>query len=190
MRRLVHRLKHRPPSIALIAATALAAFWLAGCSPSQPRIASSPTAPAPPPTSVPVAAAPTAPVPGPEALNAVLARLADPNVPGADKVTLVEGATAENAGTLDKFVNALRDNGYLPMTFAANNVAWSDKNPSHVMATVTVNTAQPNNPTFTFPMEFAPFQGGWQLSRRTAEMLLAFSKSPAAPAPPTETPPR
>ncbi|BBX61879.1 hypothetical protein MSAS_10530 [Mycobacterium saskatchewanense] len=124
----------------------------------------------------------------------MLTRLADPNVPGTDKVSLVEGATPESAGTLDKFVSALRDNGYLPMTFAANNVAWSDKNPSHVMASVTVNTAQPNNPNFTFPMEFAPFQGGWQLSRRTAEMLLALGKSPApssssAPPAPSSAPP-
>jgi hypothetical protein len=125
----------------------------------------------------------------------VLARLADPNVPGADKVNLVEGATPESAATLDKFVNALRDNGYLPMTFAANNIAWSDKIPSHVMSTVTVNTAEPNNPNFTFPMEFTPVQGGWQLSRATAEMLLAISRSPAAPTPgsppgPPPAPPR
>ncbi|MGO8771589.1 MAG: hypothetical protein ACLQIK_07765 [Mycobacterium sp.] len=193
---------HRHPLVALIAATALAAFGLAGCSPdqskNQPKIASSPAAQAPPATSIPVAASPTTPPPGPEALTAVLTRLADPNVPGADKVNLVEGATPENAGTLDKFINALRDNGYLPMTFAANNIAWSDKNPSHVMSTVTVNTAQPTNPNFTFPMEFTPFQGGWQLSRKTADMLLAISKSPAppppastpAPAPPPPTPPR
>ncbi len=179
---------HRHPFVALIAATALAAFGLAGCSSNQPKIASSPAAQAPPATSIPVAAPPTAPLPGPEALAAVLTRLADPNVPGADKVNLVEGATPESAGTLDKFINALRDNGYLPVTFAANNIAWSDKNPSHVMSTVTVNTAQPNHPNFTFPMEFTPFQGGWQLSRKTAEMLLAMSKSPAPAPPPASTP--
>lgn len=171
----------------LIATAALAVFGLSGCSASQaknrPRIASSPAAQAPPATSIPLAAPPSTPLPGPEALTAVLTRLADPNVPGADKVNLVEGATPENAGTLDKFVNALRDNGYLPMTFAANNVAWSDKNPSRVMCTVTVNTAQPNKPKFTFPMEFTPFQGGWQLSRGTAEMLLAIGKAPVAPTP-------
>ncbi|WP_156687891.1 hypothetical protein, partial [Mycobacterium sp. Marseille-P9652] len=180
----------RHPRAALIAATAMVAIAVAGCGAKPPRIASSPTAPAPPPTSVPVAAPPpTAPLPGPEALNAVLTRLADPNVPGADKVNLVEDATAESAGQLDKFVSALRDNGYLPMTFAANNIAWSDKNPSHVMATVTVNTAQPANPSFTFPMEFTPFQGGWQLSRRTAEMLLALGKSPAPTTSPSPSPP-
>ena len=113
----------------------------------------------------------------------MLNRLADPNVPGIDKVNLIEGATPESATTLDGSINALRDNGYLPMSFVANNIAWSDKNPSDAAATVSVNTARGNNGAFTFPMEFAPSQGGWQLSRRTAEMLLALKNSPA-PAPP------
>lgn len=117
----------------------------------------------------------------PEALTDVLGRLADPNVPGANKVSLVEGATPESAATLDKFTNALRDNGYLPMTFAANDIAWSDQNPSNVKASIAVHTNQPNNANFTFPMEFTPFQGGWQLSRHTAETLLALGKSPQAP---------
>jgi hypothetical protein len=115
-------------------------------------------------------------------------------VPGINKVNLVEGATPDSAGTFDKFTTALRDNGYLPMAFAANDVAWSDKNPSHVMATVTVNNAHANKGNFTFPMEFTPFQGGWQLSRRTAETLLALANSavgttpPANPAPPAPGP--
>ena len=47
------------------------------------------------------------------------------------------------------------------------------------MATVSVNTAQPNRGVFTFPMEFTPSRrrGGWQLSKRTADMLLALSNS-------------
>jgi hypothetical protein len=32
-------------------------------------------------------------------------------------------------------------------------------------------------------MEFKPYQGGWQLSARTAEVLLAFQT--ASPAPPS-----
>jgi hypothetical protein len=184
-------------SVALSAATAVAAVGLTGCSHNAPKVVSSPSSPVPV-TSTPlvVAAPPTAPLPPPDALIDVLNRLADPNVPGINKVGLVEGATVDSAGTLDKFTNALRDNGYLPMTFVANNVAWSDKNPSHVMATVAVNTHQANNGNFTFPMEFTPFQGGWQLSRRTAEMLLALGNSatgttpPANPAPaPESTPP-
>ncbi len=176
---------HRHLSVALSAAAALAAFGLSGCSAGQPRIASSSSSPAVPATSSPVVVVtpPTAPPPAPEALTAVLARLADPNVPGVEKLSLVEGATPESAATLDKFTNALRDNGYPPMTFAANDVAWSDKDPSNVTATVTVHTAQANKGQFTFPMEFTPFQGGWQLSRRTAEMLLALTKPPGATTP-------
>ncbi|HTY29950.1 hypothetical protein [Mycobacterium sp.] len=182
---------HRGLSFALSAAAAVAAIGLAGCSHTGPRVVSSPSSSVPA-TSAPlvVAAPPTAPLPPPDALVDVLNRLADPNVPGANKVSFVEGATPESAATLDRFTNALRDNGYLPMTFTANDVAWSDKNPSHVRATVTVNTAQANNGKFTFPMEFTAFQGGWQLSRRTAEMLLALGNSATGPPPPANpTPP-
>ncbi|MEB4211688.1 hypothetical protein [Mycobacterium sp. 94-17] len=173
----------RPLSIALSAATALAVVGLAACSSTHPRSDSSATSSLPAAPSSQVAAPVTTPLPPPEALTDVLARLADPNVPGAGKVNLVEGATPESAAPLDKFTNALRDNGYLPMTFNANDIAWSDKNPSNVKATVAVHTAQANNANFTFPMEFAPFQGGWQLSKQTAAMLLALGKSQAAPTP-------
>jgi outer membrane biosynthesis protein TonB len=173
-------------SVTLSAATAVAAFGLAACTHSEPKVLPSSSSAAPAPTSSPliVTAAPTAPLPVPEALVEVLNRLVDPNVPGINKVTLVEGATPESAATLDKFINALRDNGYLPMSFVANNIAWSDKNPANVVATVGVNTAKGPNGAFTFPMEFAPFQGGWQLSRKTAEVLLALGNSPASPPPP------
>lgn len=144
---------------------------------------------APPPTSSTVIVSPTTPLPTPEALTDILTRLADPNVPGINKVSLVEGATPESAETLDKFTNALRDNGYLPMTFVAHDIAWSDKTPSNVVANIDVNTAQRANASFRFPMEFTPFQGGWQLSRRTAEMLLALGKSPAVTPPPNSAPP-
>ncbi|MDD4866251.1 MAG: hypothetical protein PHQ28_03735 [Mycobacterium sp.] len=174
---------HRHLYEALGAAAVAAAFGLSACSPSQPKIASSSTPAALPPTSSPVAAAPTVPLPAPDALTGVLSRLADPDVSGSNKVNLIEGATPESAGTLDKFAAALRDNGYLPMTFVANDLAWSDKNPSNVTATIRVNTAKPDNGNFIFPMEFNPVQGGWQLSQRTAEILLALGNS-AAPAPP------
>jgi len=174
---------HRHLSAALSAATAVAAVGLSACSSSAPPVASSTTSSAESAPSNPVAASPTAALPAPQALTDVLSRLADPNVPGINKVGLVEGATPESADTLDKFINALRDNGYLPMSFAANNIAWSDKNPSNVMVSVSVSTARTNNGNFTFPMEFTPSQGGWQLSRRTAEMLLALGNSPAATGP-------
>jgi hypothetical protein len=179
--------------VALSAATVVAAVTLAGCSHTGPKVVSSSSSPVPT-TSTPliVGAPPTAPLPAPDALIDVLNRLTDPNVPGINKVNLVEGATPDNAGTLDKFTNALRDNGDLPMTFVAKDLAWSDKNPSHATATVTVNTARANNGTFTFPMEFTPSQGGWQLSRRTAEMLLALGNSATSstPANPPASPAR
>ena len=164
----------------------LAALGLSGCSTTESK--TSPASSTLPASSSPVAVTPTAALPPPEALTDVLNRLADPNVPGVNKLNLVEGTTPESAATLDKFTNALRDNGYLPMTFAANDIAWSDKNPSDVAATVSVNTAGSSNGGFTFPMEFAPYQGGWQLSRRTAEMLLALGNS-AEPTPPPSSPP-
>ncbi|HXA87432.1 MAG TPA: hypothetical protein VNW96_02415 [Mycobacterium sp.] len=187
--------------IAVNAAAVVAALGLSGCSSGDSKNSSSAAESAAPAASSLLAAPPAAPLPPPEALTDVLSRIADPNVPGINKVNLIEGATPESAATLDKFSNALRDNGYPPMTFVADNIAWSDKNPSDVMATITVKTAHANNGAFTFPMEFTPTQGGWQLSKRTAETLLALGNSPAittpastpapAPAPssaPTEAP--
>ena len=150
-----------------------------------PKVVSSspPTVPA---TSTPliVAAPPTTPLPAPDALIDVLNRLADPNVPGTNKVNLVEGATPESAGTLDKFINALRDNGYLPMTFAANNIAWSDKNPSHVMATVTVNTAQPNNPTSRSRWSSRPSKGVGSCPGEPRKCCWPWATQPTGTTPP------
>jgi hypothetical protein len=166
---------------ALSAATAVAVLGLSGCSTNESKTSSTPSSAAAP-SSAP-AAPPAAPLPPPEALTDVLGRLADPNVPGVNKLNLIEGATPDSAPTLDKFTNALRDSGYQPMTFVADNIAWSDKNPPDVMATISVKTARANNSVFTFPMEFSPFQGGWQLSKRTAQMLLALGNSPGITTP-------
>ncbi|MGA8253182.1 MAG: hypothetical protein WB989_21865 [Mycobacterium sp.] len=193
---------HRHPANligALSAVIGAAVFVLAGCSSHESKPSSSDAqseAPALGATSSPPAVPPAAPLPPPEALTDVLGRLADPNVPGTSKLNFVEGATPESAATLDKFTNALRDNGYQPMTFVADNIAWSDKNPADVVATITVKTGRANNGVFTFPMEFTPSAGGpggWQLSKRTAQLLLALGNSPGlstpAPAPaPTQSP--
>ncbi|GFG68240.1 putative lipoprotein LppK [Mycobacterium kubicae] len=176
----------------------MAALSVSACTHDAARKLAADGPTAPPATSSVVAGPPTAPLPGAEALTDVLSRLADPAVAGADKINLVEGATPETAAALDRFTTAVRDGGFLPMTFAANNVTWSDKNPSDVLATIVVTTAQPNNRQFTFPMEFTSYPGGWQLSRQTAEMLLALgnsrassppSPSPAPPPPPPEPAP-
>jgi hypothetical protein len=169
-------------AVVISAATAAAVLGISGCSSNESKTSSSvPSSAAA--TSSPPAPPPAAPLPPPEALTDVLSRLADPNVPGVSKLNLIEGATPDSAATVDKFTNALRDNGYQPVTFVVDNIAWSDKNPSDVMATITVRTARANNGVFTFPMEFTPFQGGWQLSKRTAQTLLDLGSSPGMTTP-------
>jgi len=163
-----------------------------GCTDNTARQLDSAQTPGPPPTSITAVTPPTAPLPPPEALTDVLNHLADPAMPSGDKLALVQGSTPDTAAALDRFTNAARDGGYLPMTFAANNIAWSATDPGCVMATVVVTTANPDRREFTFPMEFTPYLAGWQLSRKTAEMLLALQNSrssttapsPAPPAPP------
>ena len=105
---------------ALSAATFVAAFWLSGCS-TESKPAS---APPPPSTSAPASAVAPAPLPDPAALTDVLVRLSDPAVPGADKLVLVEGATAEETASLDGFATALADNHMLPLNFIATYMAW------------------------------------------------------------------
>ncbi|MFV8321256.1 hypothetical protein [Mycobacterium sp. 23] len=171
------------------AVTAAVVVLATACSHNTARQLDSSQTPGPPPSSITVAAPPSAPLPAPEALTDVLVRLADPAVPGSNKLNLVQGSTPEAAAALDRFTNAARDGGYLPMTFTANNVAWSATDPSCVMATVVVTTANPDRREFTFPMEFVPNQGNWQLSRKTAEMLLALQNSRSSTASSSAPPP-
>ena len=114
-----------------------------------------------------------------------MARLADPAVPGAQKVALIENGTAGEAAGLDRFAAALRDDGSLPLTFEARDLAWSQNGSGNVVATVTVTTANPQSGRFMYPMEFAPADGSWQLTRQTADQLLALdAPPPSTPAPP------
>lgn len=190
----------------LSAATIVAALALSGCSNhDDSKPAPSPVSP----QSSALAIAPSDPgaaLPAPEALADVLYRLADPAVNGSDKLALIESTTPDDAATIDRFAAALRDGGFTPLTVTASDIRWLDRQPSDALATVNVTTSNPANPgVFTFPMEFSPHDGGWQLSRETADMLLAFgnaraeangpSPSPAgpppaspSPAPPTPTP--
>jgi cell division septation protein DedD len=180
---------HRHLTVAVCAVLAAAALGLSGCSPGESKVARSGGPSALPPMSSGIADPATAPLPPPEAVTGVLSRLVDPNVPGTDKVNLIEGATSDSAPIIDKFTNALRDNGYMPMTFTATNMTWSDKNPTDVMATINVNSTGGNNGIFNFPMEFTPFQGGWQVSQQTADMLLALGNSSSTPPPaPSQAP--
>ncbi|WP_232375039.1 hypothetical protein [Mycolicibacterium mengxianglii] len=112
-------------------------------------------------------------LPQPSALIDVLTRLTDPAVPGNNKLTLVEGATAADAKALDGLVVALRDNKQAPLTFAVTDIAWSEQR-GYLVATVTITPADPAAAPFTYPMEFKPLGQGWQLSRETADLLLEF----------------
>jgi hypothetical protein len=170
----------------LSVATIVATLGLSGCSGGEHGASSGPEPPpaAPPLTST--ATAQVAPLPPPEALANVLYRLADPSVPGLQKLNLVQGAVPEHAGVLDQFSNALLNGGFVPMKFDVRNLEWSDRDPADVMADVNVSSTNPGGPRFSFPMEFTPYRGGWQLSARTADVLLAYS--PAQDTPPASTP--
>lgn len=171
--------RHRVGTVS--AATISAVLALAGCSHRE-----APTLPAEPPTSsvttstaVPHGAVP----PAPDALADVLYRLADPAVPGVEKVGLIEGATPVDSGNVDRFAAALRDGAYLPLTFDVADVGWSDRNPGNATANVNVTTRNPDAGEFAFPMEFTPRGDGWQLAQQTAELLLAFGTSRAGATP-------
>jgi hypothetical protein len=146
------------------------------------------TPPAAEPSSQAGSTAPVAPVssplPVPAALVDVLARLSDPAVTGYDKISLVELATADDAAALDKFGKALADNGALPLTFEAVDLKWSETEVGNVVATVNVTTANKPPGKFSFPMEFTPVRDGWQLTRKTANLLLEFGEGATATSPP------
>ncbi|MCV7314028.1 hypothetical protein H7J77_00480 [Mycolicibacillus parakoreensis] len=161
-----------------------AALILPGCAPeatapptSSPSVPVSSTAPAPP-------VDPGLPDPG--ALTDVLYRLADPGLPGAEKLPLVQGASDGDAETLDRFAAAMHDNGYRPATFTAADLGWADGGPpDDVLATITVSK-DGDEGGFSLPMEFVRDHDQWQLSQDTFTMLMDVQ----APAPesPTEAP--
>jgi hypothetical protein len=172
----------------LTAATIVVTLGLSGCS-SDERGASTESESVQPAAPVSSTTPPqVAPLPPSADLAKVLYRLADPAVPGAQKLSLVEGATPDSAATFDQFATALQNGGFTPMKVNVRDMAWSDRDPANVDANVDISSSDPKGPRFAFPMEFAPFQGGWQLSARTADVLLAYS--PAQAAPPATTPGR
>src|ERR1700761_3832953 len=167
---------------AVLSTAAIAAvLGLPGCSNDEDDASPGTASPSPSASPIPTAAPQAAPLPPPDALAGVLYRLADTAVPGPQKLNLVEGATPENAGVFDQFSNALLNSGFTPVKFDVRDVGWSDRDPADVMANVDVSSTNPKGPRFSFPMEFKPFQGGWQLSARTADVLLAFRTDSAPP---------
>ena len=111
-----------------------------------------------------------------------MSRLADPNIPGTDKIGLVQHGTPADAEALDRFGKALQDSGYAPLTFEATDLTWAADQPGNVIAEV---TAKPGGPQgagkdLKFPMEFSPQQDSWQLTRQTADLLLQMGQQPTA----------
>jgi hypothetical protein len=169
----------------LSAATIVAALGLSGCSADEHPAAPQTEPPQTAALLTSTAVAQTAPLPPAEALARVIYQLADPGVPGTAKLNLVEGATPDSAATFDQFAAALINGGFAPVKVDVRNVAWSDRDPADVVADVNVSSPNPAAGRFSFPMEFKPYQGGWQLSARTADALLALSTAqPAAPSSP------
>lgn len=129
---------------------------------------------------------PDHPLPDPAALTDVLNRLADPNLPGAEKVTAVQGATPEQ---LDKFTKAIGDAGFSPLSFTVKDPKWSTETPGDVEAVVTINSPSPKMGGFAVPMSFSPEGEGWKLSKRTSDLLLKTGTSLAGTGTPKEAPP-
>jgi hypothetical protein len=119
-----------------------------------------------------------------------MSRLADPNVPGTDKVGLVQHGTPADAAALDRFGKALQDSGYAPLTFEANDLTWAADQPGNVIANVTMKPGGPQatGKDLKFPMEFSPQQESWQLTRQTADLLLQTGQQPTVGQQPTTTP--
>lgn len=161
----------------------MAALGLSGCAPEAPESAPS-SVPNPPATS----ATQPAGLPAPQDLIDVLSRLADPAVPGSAKLPLVEGSTPADAANLDSFAKALRDNGMLPLTIAATDLVRSPDTAGEVTANITLTPADPGIGPFSFPMDFTSKSGPWQLSRKTADLLLALGGGPKTTPTPTPTP--
>jgi len=162
----------------------VAALGLSGCS-DDTSSAPSPT-PVPltkPPTVPPSATETGAPLPAPTALTDVMGRLADPNIPGTEKVGLVQYGTPADAAALDRFGKALSDSGYMPLTLEAQDLTWAANQQGNVIADITIKTASPQaaGRDMRFPMEFSPQGDSWQLTRQTADLLLQLSQQPTAP---------
>ncbi len=172
--------------LAVIAASA-AVLALTACSSSNDKAApASPSATQPGSSAAAAAAVPDHPLPDPAVLTDVLNRLGDPNLPGAEKVTAVQGATPEQ---LDKFTKAIGDAGFSPLSFTVKDPKWSTETAGDVEAVVTINSPSPKMGGFAVPMSFSPEGQGWKLSKRTSDLLLKTGTSLAGTAAPHEAPP-
>ncbi|KRQ25173.1 hypothetical protein AOT83_17865 [Mycobacteroides sp. H001] len=171
--------------LAVVAAGA-AVLALTACSSSNDKAAPASASATQPASSAAAAAVPNHPLPDPAVLTDVLNRLADPNLPGAEKITAVQGATPEQ---LDKFTKAIGDAGFSPLSFTVKDPKWSTETQGDVEAVVTINSPSPKMGGFAVPMSFSPEGESWKLSKRTSDLLLKTGTSLAGTATPHEAPP-
>jgi uncharacterized protein YlxP (DUF503 family) len=133
---------------------------------------------------------PAAPLPPPSALADVMNRIADANVPGGDKTALIESAAPGDAAAMDRFGQALNQNGYRPLNFEARDLRWIQGAPGTVSAVISLKSANPQAGDFSYPMEFILTDNAWQLARQSADELLQpeadAPQTPTAPTPPRE----
>ncbi|WP_081343679.1 MULTISPECIES: hypothetical protein [Mycobacteroides] len=181
----VTRIMARHLQLAVVAAGA-AVLALTACSSSNDKAAPASASATQPASSAAAAAVPNHPLPDPAVLTDVLNRLADPNLPGAEKITAVQGATPEQ---LDKFTKAIGDAGFSPLSFTVKDPKWSTETQGDVEAVVTINSPSPKMGGFAVPMSFSPEGESWKLSKRTSDLLLKTGTSLAGTATPHEAPP-
>ncbi|WP_081346151.1 hypothetical protein [Mycobacteroides chelonae] len=182
----VTRIMARHLQLAVAAAAGAAVLALTACSSSNDKAAPASASATQPASSAVAAAVPNHPLPDPAVLTDVLNRLADPNLPGAEKITAVQGATPEQ---LDKFTKAIGDAGFSPLSFTVKDPKWSTETQGDVEAVVTINSPSPKMGGFAVPMSFSPEGEGWKLSKRTSDLLLKTGTSLAGTATPHEAPP-
>lgn len=94
---------------------------------------------------------------------------------------MVQYGTVDDQPALANFGTALSASGFDSLTVQATDLTWAGES-GDVVATVTIGSSNPQVKPFTYPMEFIPNRGTWQLSRRTAEQLLPLVG--AVPPPP------
>ena len=109
-------------------------------------------------------------VPTPDQITGVLASLADPSVPFANKGYLVEGGIGRiEAKTADALMRNAVAKGQIPLSFTVGPVTPVAPG----AATATVTASGPGMPPTTQSVTFVD-QGGWKLSRASATTVLAI----------------
>lgn len=119
---------------------------------------------------VPLPLDPAADLPTPDQITGVLAGLADPGVPFANKSYLVEGGIGRiEARTADALMRNAVAKGQIPLSFTVANIVPAGPG----LATASVTAAGPGMPATTQTVSFVD-QGGWKLSRASATSVLAM----------------